>query len=93
MNDLYCAYKKEGFIMKKLLNIPRYFLMVCGFVLILFGSGGLTFRLLFINNVTGELLVVETLTTLFLIVFGVFLEYLAYLTDKKFKITAAHQQS
>lgn len=77
--------------MKKILNVPRYFLMVCGFVLILFGTGGLTFRLIFINDVTGEILITETLITLFLIVFGIFLEYLAYLTDKKFKITSAHQ--
>ena len=67
---------------KKLINVPRYILMLIGYLSFLFGSGGLTFQIFSFSKTTGELSIIGTLTPIILMVLGVLLVFIAYKLNK-----------
>lgn len=68
--------------MAQIINIPRYILMLIGYLSFLFGSGGLTFQVFAQPNSTGGIAVVESIISIFLMGFGILLVFIATKLNK-----------
>lgn len=68
--------------MAELINIPRYVLMLIGYLCFLFGSGGLTFQIFSFSQATGELSVINTLIPVLLMAVGIVLVFIATKLNK-----------
>lgn len=64
------------------INIPRYILMLVGYLSFLFGSGGLTFQIFSQPNSTGGISFDYTLLSGFLMIFGLILVFISTKLNK-----------
>lgn len=68
--------------MAQIINVPRYILMLVGYLCFLFGSGGLTFQIFSFSQTTGELSIIGTLIPVILMGVGLLLVFIAYKLNK-----------
>ena len=68
--------------MAEIINVPRYILMLAGYLCFLFGSGGLTFRIISYSSETGNISIIDTIISVILMLVGLVLVFIAYKLNK-----------